>query len=52
MTWDDVVRVAIIRLHDLASFSRQKADELDHPRLLDDADFYDSDGRYLAALRR
>lgn len=52
LCWDDVLRVAIIRLYDLASFSRQKASELDKPRLLDEADAYDSDGRYLAMLRQ
>ena len=51
-TFDDVVRVAIIRLHDLADFSRQKAAELHRPELLDDATMYDRDGRFLAALYR
>ncbi len=50
--WDDVVRVAVIRLHDLADLSRQKAEELHNPHLLDEARAYDSDGHYLAALRR
>jgi hypothetical protein len=52
LRWDDVLRVAIIRLHDLARFSRHKAGELGKPGLLDDADAYDHDGRYLATLRR
>jgi hypothetical protein len=51
MTWDDVVRVAIIRLHDLADLSRRKAAELRKPQLLDDAKAYDRDGHYLATLR-
>lgn len=52
ITWDDVVRVAIIRLHDLADFSRRKAEELNKPQLLDDAKAYDRDGSYLATLDR
>ena len=51
MTWDDVLRVAIIRLHDLADLSRQKAEELKKRQLLDDANAYDRDGHYLATLR-
>lgn len=51
LTWDDVLRVAIIRLHDLADFSRAKARELRKPELLDDAKLYDRDGHYLATLR-
>jgi len=51
MTWDDVVRVAIIRLHDLAGLSRQMAEELRKPQLLEDAKAYDRDGHYLAAFR-
>ncbi len=50
-TWDDVVRVAIIRLHDLAVLSRDKAEELRKPHLLDEANAYDRDARYLATLR-
>lgn len=50
--WDDVVRVSIVRLHDLAALSRQKAGDLHKPHLLTDAEAYDDDGRYLAALRR
>jgi len=45
------VRVAIIRLHDLADLSRQKAEELKKRHLLDDANAYDRDGHYLATLR-
>lgn len=51
LTWDDVLRVAIIRLHDLADLSREKAGELRKPELLDDANLYDRDGHYLATLR-
>jgi hypothetical protein len=50
--WDDVVRVSVIRLHDLAGLSRQKAWELRKPHLLAEAEAYDNDGHYLAALRR
>lgn len=50
--FDDVIRVAIVRLHDLGEFSRRKAEELCKPHLLDDALEYDRDGRYLAALLR
>lgn len=51
MTWDSVLRVAIIRLHDLADMSRHKAVELSNPELAADAETYDLDGRYLATLR-
>jgi len=51
VTWDDVLRVAIIRLHDLADLSRKKANELHKPELVDDATAYDRDGHHLAALR-
>ena len=50
-TFDNVIRVAIIRLHDLAHLSRSKANELHNPTLLDDADAYDRDGHFLTALR-
>jgi hypothetical protein len=33
-TFEDVIRVAIIRLRDLAELSRSKAEELHNPRLL------------------
>lgn len=45
-TWDDVVRVAIIRLNDLAEFSIAKAEELGKPQLLQDAAGYERDTRY------
>lgn len=49
---DDVVRVAIIRLHDLAEMSRRKAEELNKPGLTADAAIYDRDGHYLATMWR
>ncbi len=50
ISFDDVVRVAVIRLHDLADLSRRKAKELHKPQLLVDATTYDRDGHYLATL--
>jgi hypothetical protein len=50
-TWDDVLRLAIIRLYDLADMSREKAEELAKPHLLDEAQAYDRDARYLTTLR-
>lgn len=50
-TWADVLRVAIVRLHDLAEFSRGKADEHGTPKLLDDALEYERDAAYLRTLR-
>ena len=52
ITVHDVVRVAIIRLHDLADMSRRKAEELNKPDLAADATSYDRDGRYLATTWR
>ncbi len=49
-TWDDVVRVAVIRLHDLASFSTAKAAELGKPHLRADAEAYVTDARFLRSL--
>jgi Ser/Thr protein kinase RdoA (MazF antagonist) len=49
-TWSDVIRVAVIRLYDLAEMSRQKAVELDKPFLFDEADFYERDAAFLSAL--
>lgn len=49
-TWADVLRVAIIRLHDLAEMSIAKADELGKPQLARDADAYASDARFLRAV--
>jgi len=50
-TWSDVIRVAIIRLLDLAEMSRDKAVELGKPHLLVDALGYERDAEYLATLR-
>lgn len=49
-TWEDVVRVAVIRLWDLADMSRVKAVELGKPELNGDADMYERDARFLAAV--
>jgi hypothetical protein len=49
-SWADVVRVAVIRLHDLAALSREKAVELAKPRLLDEASWYESEAQFLASL--
>jgi hypothetical protein len=46
-TWTDVLRVAIIRLDDLAEISVAKAAELDKPQLLKDADEYRRDAQFL-----
>lgn len=46
-TWRDVLRVAIIRLHDLARMSIDKAAELGKPHLLDEAEEYERDVRFL-----
>ncbi|MEJ1229585.1 MAG: phosphotransferase [Galbitalea sp.] len=43
----EVVRVAIVRLRELAIFSRAKADELDKPNLRADAAGYDRDADHL-----
>ncbi len=49
--WDDVLRLAIIRLWDLADFSRAKAVELGKPELDADADMYERDAEFLASER-
>ncbi len=46
-TWDDVLRVAIVRLLDLATFSMAKAVELGKPHLVRDAEGYERDARFL-----
>ncbi|MFT2690466.1 phosphotransferase [Clavibacter zhangzhiyongii] len=48
-TWADVIRVAMLRLHDLAVMSDEKADELGKPHLRDEAVLYEADA---AVLRR
>ena len=50
--WEDVVRVAILRLRDLARFSRRKALELAKPELADHAATYERDASWLAAVRQ
>lgn len=50
-SWDDLLRVAVIRLWDLADFSRVKAVELQNTDLLADADYYENDARFLTAVR-
>jgi hypothetical protein len=47
-SWSDVIRVAIIRLHDLAEISLAKAAELGNPQLRVDAAGYRRDAEYLA----
>lgn len=49
-SWHDVLRIAIIRLHDLAAMSIDKAAELNKPALLDDAAEYTSDAAFLRSL--
>jgi hypothetical protein len=48
--WADVLRVAILRLHDLAALSIAKADELGKPRLRDDAALYEADAAVLRGI--
>jgi hypothetical protein len=50
-TWSDVLRLAIVRLVDLADLSRDKAVELDKPHLVDDAVAYERDAQYLREVR-
>jgi Ser/Thr protein kinase RdoA (MazF antagonist) len=50
-TWNDVIRVAIVRLLDLAEMSRAKAVELGKPSLVDDAAGYERDAEHLQTLR-
>jgi hypothetical protein len=49
-TWNDVLRIAILRLHDLASMSRDKAVELARPHLADEAVGYERDAAFLTRL--
>jgi hypothetical protein len=49
-SWVDVVGVAIIRLRDLAEFSRLKAAELGKPHLLGDAALYERDAIHLEGV--
>ena len=50
-TWDDVIRLAVIRLIDLAEMSREKTVELGKPELALDADGYDRDAGFLSGWR-
>ena len=50
-SWSDVIRLAVIRLYDVAEMSRQKAVELGKPHLVDEADYYERDAVFLTALR-
>jgi hypothetical protein len=45
--WDDVLQVSVVRLRDLAAFSRSKALLLEKPELIDHAAVYDRDAAYL-----
>lgn len=49
-SWADVVRVAVVRLHDLAEMSIGKAEELGKPHLLEEAAEYTADARFLRDL--
>lgn len=49
-SWEDVLRIAVIRLYDLAEMSMLKADELAKPELRDEATRYERDARFLAGL--
>jgi hypothetical protein len=48
--WTEVVRVAVIRLRDLAQFSVAKAEELGKPKLREDAALYERDALYLEGV--
>lgn len=50
--YDDLLRVAILRLRDLAAFSRRKAVELAKPELVEHAASYERDASWLAGSRR
>ena len=50
-TWNDVLRVAIVRLIDLAEISTEKAMELGKPHLRDEAEAYERDAQFLRTLR-
>jgi len=49
-TWTDVIRVAMLRLHDLAEMSDAKADELGRPHLRDEAVLYRADAAHLRGI--
>lgn len=48
--WTDVVKVAIVRLRDLAAFSIRAANELSKPHLLEDAAGYERDASHLEGV--
>lgn len=48
---DDALRMAAIRLWDLAAFSRRKADELGNSALNDDAAMHERDAVHFSSLR-
>nr|WP_218847103.1 phosphotransferase [Psychromicrobium silvestre] len=50
-SWNDVLRLAIIRLHDLAVLSREKAVELNKPELSLHAEDYLRDAEFLGTIR-
>ncbi|BDZ48277.1 phosphotransferase [Frondihabitans sucicola] len=50
-SWNDVLRVAIIRLVDLAELSVRKSVELGKPHLRDDAAAYERDAEFLRGFR-
>ncbi|MBF4638603.1 phosphotransferase [Clavibacter michiganensis] len=49
-TWADVLRITILRLHDLAGISLAKADELGKPHLRADAACYSADAASLRGI--
>jgi hypothetical protein len=49
-TWTDVIRVAMLRLHDLAGMSLAKADQLGKPHLRDEAALYEADAAVLRGI--
>jgi len=50
-TWNDVLRVAIVRLIDLVEISTEKAVELGKPHLRVEAETYERDAQFLRTLR-
>ncbi len=50
-SWADVLRVAAIRLDDVAAMSREKATELSKPRLNDEAEEYARDAQFLREIK-
>jgi hypothetical protein len=50
-TWNDVLRIAIVRLIDLAEISTEKTAELGKPRPRDEAEMYERDAQSLRTVR-